>query len=80
MGSARPGQDRQSHLLLEEILSVLEGAQLELLVLVLQLLLRGPEVEDEVLQGEHHGVHGQRRRVGGFVFPAQRIQTSGETA
>ncbi|TNN51117.1 hypothetical protein EYF80_038694 [Liparis tanakae] len=24
------------------------------------LLLGGAEVEDEVLQGEHHGVHGQR--------------------
>jgi len=49
-----------TNLFLEEVLSVLEGAELELLVLVLQLLLGGAEVEEEVLQGEHHGVHGQR--------------------
>lgn len=56
------------NLFLEEVLSVLEGTELELLVLMLQLLLRGSEVENEVLKREHYGVHGQRRRVGRLVF------------
>lgn len=63
-----------SDLLLEEVLSVLEGAQLALFLLVLQLLLGRTEVEDEVLQGEDHGVHGQGCWGGGLVLPVQGIQ------
>lgn len=39
-------------LLLEEVLSVSEGAQLCLFLLVFQLVFGGAEVEDKVLQGE----------------------------
>lgn len=42
-----------AHLLLKEVLSVAEGAQFCLLLFVLQLLLRRPEVEDEILKGEN---------------------------
>lgn len=42
-----------AHLLLKEVLSVAERAKLGLLLLVFQLLLRGPEVEDEILEGEN---------------------------
>lgn len=42
-----------AHLLLKEVLSVAEGAKLGLLLFVLQLLLRRPEVEDEILEGEN---------------------------
>lgn len=42
-----------THLLLKEVLSVAEGAKLGLLLFVFQLLLRRPEVEDEILKGEN---------------------------
>lgn len=42
-----------AHLLLKEVLSVAEGAEFGLLLFVLQLLLRRPEVEDEILKGEN---------------------------
>ena len=48
------GVERRAHLLLEEVLSVLERAEFALLLLVLQLLVGGAEVEDQVLQQQHH--------------------------
>ena len=68
-----------SYLLLEQVLAVPERAQLGLLLLVLQLVLRGPEVEDEVLQGQSHGVHGQGGGPGGLGLPTQGVQTPGHT-
>lgn len=55
--------NHQFYLFLEKVLSVLEGAKLELLFLVLQLLLGGSEVKNEVLKREHDRVHWQRWRV-----------------
>lgn len=49
----KPSRQRATHLLLKEVLSVAEGAKLGLLLLVLQFLLRRPEVEDEILKGEN---------------------------
>ena len=69
--------DDSRHLLLEEVLSVAEGAQLGLLLLVFQLLLRRTEVEDEVLQGEDHPLQGQVDGPRGLALCLQGIQTPG---
>lgn len=55
--------NHQFYLFLEKVLSVLEGAKLELFFLMLQLLLGGSEVKNEVLKREHYCVHWQRWRV-----------------
>lgn len=52
--------NHQFYLFLKKVLSVLEGAKLELFFLVLQFLLRGSEVKNEVLKREHYCVHWQR--------------------
>lgn len=48
------------YLLLEEVLPVAEGAKFGLLLLVLQLLLGGTKVEDEILKREDDPL--QRKR------------------
>lgn len=52
----------EDHLLLEEVLPVAEGAELGLLFLMLQFLLRRTEVEDEILKREDDPVQGKRHR------------------
>lgn len=48
--SAKTKCQQVTNLFLEEVLSVLEGAEFELLVLMLQLFFGGSEVENEVLE------------------------------
>lgn len=64
-----------AHLLLKEVLSVAEGAKLGLLLFVLQLLLRRPEVEDEILEGENDALQRKWHRARRLVLPTQRVQT-----
>lgn len=63
----------RSHLFLEEILPILQGSQPVLLVFVFQVLIRGMEVADEVLQTQAHRLDGQVN--GGCLgFLAESIQ------
>lgn len=62
-----------SHLFLEEILPVLQGSQPVLLVLMFQVLIRGMEVADEVLQTQAHRLDGQVNG-GCLCFLAESIQ------
>lgn len=67
---------RSNDLLLEEVLPVAEGAELRLLLLVLQFLLWRMEVEDEVLKGEDDALQRKRHGPWRLALPTQRVQTS----
>lgn len=66
-----------AHLLLEEVLSVLQGAQLDLFLLVLQLGVRQSEVGDQVVERLENLLDGQNHRRA--VLGAQTVQLSAWT-
>lgn len=65
----------KTHFLFEQVLPVLERAQLDLPLLVLQLHVRQLEIGDEVVEGLEHFFDGQRDH--GAVLKTQTIQVSG---
>ena len=69
---SRPGIN--THFLFEEVLAVLERAQLDLLLLVLQLGVGQLEVGDEVIERLQHLLDGQRHQRA--VLGAQTVQVS----
>lgn len=74
MGRGRGGWGgRTAHLLLEEVLPVLEGPQPVLPVLVLQVLGRRVQVADQVPQAQADRLDGQVHW-GRLRLPAQSIQ------
>lgn len=68
-----------SHLFLEEILPILQGSQPVLLVFMLQVLIWGVEVADEVLQTQAHRLNWQVNG-GRLWFLAESIQAPKSTA
>lgn len=64
----------ETYFLLEEVLPVLERAQLDLPLLVLQLHIRELEVGDEVVEGLEDLLHGQGDRRP--VLHTQTVQVS----
>lgn len=66
-----------AHLLFEEVLSVLQGTQFDLFLLVLQLGVRQSEVRDEIVERLENLFDGQSHRH--TVLDAQTVQLSAET-
>lgn len=64
-----------THFLFEKVLPVLEGAQLDLPLLVLQLHIRELEIGDEVVEGLEHLFDGQREHCP--ILQTQAVQVSG---
>lgn len=64
-----------THFLFEEILPVLERAQLDLPLFVLQLSVRELEIGDEVIEGLEHLLNRQRDQYP--ILNTQTIQVSG---
>lgn len=63
-----------THFLFEQVLSVLQRAQLDLSLLVLQLGIGDLEIGDEVIEGLEHLLDGQGDQ--GSVLNAQTVQVS----
>ncbi len=67
-----------AHLLLEEVLSVLQRAQLDLFLLVLQLGVGKSEVRDQIVERLENLLDGQKHRRA--ALGAQTVELSVKTA